>query len=597
LLDESSAYLLQVLGRVNEVCGSVKQASDVRTGRTSITWLELLGVTIAASLLVALIWIDAHLRGAVGIPRDDDWSYLRTIFAFAETGTFALNGWVHMMFVGQAVPGAVLVNLVGPSITALQAANAVAAVAALLLLYAVSRQLLSVAPALFLTVILGVNPVFAHLVVTAMTDLPVLGLQAGCLLCGLLALRRESPSWPLTVGAVACGMAAFTIREYGAVVLLAVIAVLLIRYGRHYRDRNFRNYLVGLILLLSTCALVAAGLWTWRRGLPYDIVNVPIPLDQALLLLIRAAAVLALMVAPMWFAVSWSGLRRGFASVPVAVPLLGALIGSGVVLMIVTTGNQVLGNIIHPFGSTWTSVGDGIRAVPLVMFRGLQVLSYISLILLCAVAAAAIVLGISSLRQRAGTRSVQARQWQIILLVTVTLALLGSYVVATAILGAPLIDRYFLIVAPVMGVVMVAGIGSWQQSTQRRLQSVAVGAAIVGAVIVGAAFVDASAQVDGARWRVAQNLVEQGVDPEVIDAGDPWFRYHQQGPGRTTADATTRPWWVAFFPDARACWTVVLTRQQEPGAWGDERSSTSIRTLLGEEGRLIVVRGPDACAR
>ncbi|MFM7147121.1 MAG: hypothetical protein ACKOW5_12400, partial [Actinomycetales bacterium] len=109
-----------------------------------LRWPELAAVAVASGVVVALIWLDAALRGAVGIPRDDDWSYLRTIFDLAQTGSFALNGWVHMMFIGQAAPGALLVNVVGPSVTALQVANAVVALVALLLVYAIGRQLLSI---------------------------------------------------------------------------------------------------------------------------------------------------------------------------------------------------------------------------------------------------------------------------------------------------------------------------------------------------------------------------------------------------------------------------------------------------------------------
>ena len=565
----------------------------------ALTMRELVVVALGAACAVALVGVDASVRGAVGIPRDDDWSYLRTIFDFASSGTFTLNGWVHMMFIGQAVPGAILIDLAGPSITALQVANALVAVVALVLTYAASRQLLATTPALFLVAVLTVNPVFAHLVVTAMTDLPVLALQAGCLLCGLVALRNETPNWPLTIGGLTCGMAAFTIREYGVVVLVAVAVVLLIRFGGVHRGRRFRGYLIGLTLLLILCAAAAIVLWAWRRDLPNDIVNVSLPLDQATLLLFQAAAVLGLMIVPVWCAVSWVGLRRLAAVTPVWVSLPAVLVGLAMVAFILVNGNQVLGNIIHPFGSTWTSVGDGIRAVPLGLFRMLQALGYASLVMLCAVVAAMGWLTVTRFRKHAtaGSRTAfTARQWQLCLLVTVILALLGSYVVATGALGAPLIDRYFLLPAPLVGVVLLAVLGSWHESTWRRLQAGLSGLAVGACAVIGTAFVDASAQVDGARWRMAEALVAQGVDPAVIDAGDPWFRYHQKGPGRAGPDTSGRPWWVTFFPEARACWTIVLTSQQEPGSWGAERSGASIQTLLGEQGRLVVVAGPDSCS-
>ena len=52
---------------------------------------------------VGLSWVLAAGGGAVGVPRTDDWAYLRIAQTLHHTGHIALVGYGQMMLVGLAV--------------------------------------------------------------------------------------------------------------------------------------------------------------------------------------------------------------------------------------------------------------------------------------------------------------------------------------------------------------------------------------------------------------------------------------------------------------------------------------------------------------
>src|SRR4051794_14166443 len=51
----------------------------------------------------ALPLLIARHYHALGVPRGDDWSYLRTLFHWVDTGHLNFNNWVTMTLVGQLV--------------------------------------------------------------------------------------------------------------------------------------------------------------------------------------------------------------------------------------------------------------------------------------------------------------------------------------------------------------------------------------------------------------------------------------------------------------------------------------------------------------
>jgi hypothetical protein len=110
-------------------------------------------------------------------------------------------------------------------------------------------------------------------------------------------------------------------------------------------------------------------------------------------------------------------------------------------------------------------------------------------------------------------------------------------------------------------------------------------------------YVDTAAQIDGARWAIAQEVVvTEGVAERYIDSGDTWFRYHQTGAGALGPPVVGRPWWTTFFPDSVVCRTITLTTSQSAESYyGEPLLTRTYERLLGEPFTLTVYPGPDAC--
>src|SRR5436190_20967260 len=64
-----------------------------RRGAPSVALLVVVGFVVP--LLIA-----RHYH-ALGVPRGDDWSYLRTLFHWVDSGDLNFNHWVSMTLVGQ----------------------------------------------------------------------------------------------------------------------------------------------------------------------------------------------------------------------------------------------------------------------------------------------------------------------------------------------------------------------------------------------------------------------------------------------------------------------------------------------------------------
>jgi 4-amino-4-deoxy-L-arabinose transferase-like glycosyltransferase len=216
-----------------------------------------------AVVVVVVFIIDAAWRGALGIARNDDWSYLRTAFVFGQTGHFVLDGWAGGMLVGQVVIAAPVVAVAGRSITGLQLLTAAEATVSLVVWYALLRRLLPPRLSALSTATLALAPVFGMLAVSFMSDVPALLMQGATLLLGVEAVRRPSGrSW--LIAAAAAGLVSFSIREYGIVATGAVFAGFVIH---RQREGKRRDVLAAFAIAISYVAACLTA-WLWRHGLP-----------------------------------------------------------------------------------------------------------------------------------------------------------------------------------------------------------------------------------------------------------------------------------------------------------------------------------------
>lgn len=548
---------------------------------------------IVASLGFAT-WSLALSRGSIGIARDDDWSYLNVVSTWTETGQLQLNGWVHMMFLTQGSAATLVSNLFTLGEWILQFSTLLFGALGLLCIYLLSRR--TVSPALSLIVVLatGLNPLLMHLSATFMTDIPAWSLSLVSLVIGIKAVVERSTVW-LFLAALMSSVA-FGVREYAAVPLFALLVwVVWSKYPKTFR------------LWALSIGIAAIGInsvaYLWRHSLPGSVETVVLTPIESLALFSRLLLTLALLLAPyaaLGAVLFWS--RRGSLLEALRTCWLGASIGVVAAAGIsVLSSLQLAGNVIHPYGSSWTSVGDGVRSLPLWGFRGLIFVGVLSLVSLLALVGILV------------QRRIVARSWRILerpqvstnfagLYVFISVAVMAVYFVAIFVAGAPAFDRYLLLVVPLLGIVILwlatrslkERISKWQKS------AVAVILVVTGAF--GVVITDGLNQVDGLRWQVASELVESGIPAYKIDGGDAWFRYHQKdAPGVAQVGSLEnsipgRTWWQTFFEGSTFCRMVAIESETDLQAmYGPALSTQEERTLLGTPFRVMVFPGPDPC--
>ena len=559
---------------------------SVTVGNRSVRGFELACSFALASVLVGITWIITSLGGAVGIARADDWSYLLTQFDFASTGQFVLNNWAVTMLIGQTLLAAPVVAIVGPSVAALQGLVAILSIAALVSTYVVIRQILPIGWAAFSILTLAVSPVFGPSVVSFMTDVPALFFLSLSLLMGIRALRSSHISWGLMVGSGLAALVAFTFRDY-AVLGFPVVVLVAWTYVKNGRDR--------LVLggLLAATLVTAFAMYTWRHSLPNDLRLPGWDFAYSLELIARGTLTIALLISPGLAAIAWWRVTGSSVSRSLWIYGLATAAAIGVLAI---AGFELLGNVIHPYGSTWLVSGNGIRMWPLSINRLVIVWALLSLAL-------ALVLLWQILRHR-GARWLNIKvvfTWigedpTRAVLVIFPLTLLLAHSAATLVLGTWYIDRYFILVVPFLTAATIR-IALDAGLTVERIQ-IAVPLTVLAALtVLGIHVVDFNARFDGARAEIGRQLVEQGYQANQIDAGMQWVSFYGSGIGATIEEGSIRPgrnWWTERYPMQPVCVTVTGVDSLEPLPPGANAVMT-VSTLLGRKYLLVANSGPDSC--
>ena len=552
----------------------------------SPSWAEVL-VSLGVSILfVGAIWVLTDAGGAVGIARSDDWSYLLTQFEFAESGRFVMNNWAVTMLVGQTLAAAPIVAVFGPSIAALQAFVAALSVASLVATYVVVRQVLPTGWSSFAVASLAISPVYGPSIVSFMTDVPSLLFLSSSLLAGMWALRGPHIHWYWLIASGLLALVAFTFRDYAIIAFPAVIIVGLALYS----DRRVRLVLISALLLVAASAL---GLYVWRHSLANDLQLPGWDLAFSFQLLARGTLTIALLIAPGLAAVSW---WRVNAVNPVRTVALYAIAAGISAVTLLVAGFELLGNVIHPFGTSWLLNGSGVRMWPLWVNRLMIVAAFMSLTLAIALAwriwsaSAGESDRLSALM--AWTRNSPARAVVVVFPILLLLAHSG----ATIVLGTWYIDRYFILVIPFLSAALLR-VAIDRKWATRGTQLMIPGLCLLLLTGLGLHVVDFNARFDGARWEMGEQLVDQGYRAEEIDAGVEWVTFHALDIGQSPEQREYRPdrnWWTERYPDQPVCVTVTaIDAASIPDQ--DAAASTVVSTLLGREYSLVARPGPDPC--
>lgn len=562
--------------------------AQIRSNAAVAPVLGAIGAALAAAGLVLL------RVGSFRPSRADDWSYVSTTMDEASGLDLRLNGWVHMFFLGQGWTGAMVVKVFGEPFVALRFLVLFVGVVGLIATFVLAAKLLSFRWSLLVLLIIGFGPLWLNLSVTFMTDIPMWSLALISVLLVFRGVGRNQTVWFVLAGIV--GLAAFSVREYGVIPVIVMFALVPLR-------RSNRRLGLGAVAVIVGVVVIAAVAYRWRVGLPGAVITEPLPLSEAVGQISRLLLTLGLFLAPAMAIVGIVVRPTGKRVVrALQVDFAGALLGVlAAVSLFAVSEQRLVGNVIHPYGSSWTSVGDGVRAVPGWFYTGLVLIAFVSTLVLC------VGMGIGVQRAMRSRVWLQGswwtwERWTAGALAAVAIAVLGASIMAVLFVGAPVFDRYLLLPVTLFTIVMFWWALRHQGSPKMPGMKWWVGAVVAVSTGVGMIFVDASNQVDGLRWEVSKQLVAEGIPAHSIDGGDAWFRFHQRNvPGVEQIGSLEnaipgRTWWQTFFKGSTFCRMVAIESETDLQAmFGPALSIREERTLLGTPFRVMVFPGPDPC--
>ncbi len=558
-----------------------------------------LALAVVGAIGVVLPVVVARRYGALGVPRGDDWSYLRTLFRWVDSGELDFNNWVSMSLLGQLVLAAPVAMWRGRDVAGAQLVTAVLAFGAMWGVLATGTALFRrVWTAAFVTIAVAAAPFWAILATSFMTDVPAFACVMVTIALGARALRTPETSLPLVVAAGCVGMFGFTVREYAVFPLIALLVLAVVRFGGEGRRRaQLATLALAGVALVGAVAFLAY----WRTipaGKPF---SPTFPDRHAVSVLAYKGAgmvrLLGLVLVPvLLLARPVALLRRSWSACAGLVTTLVVVTAAWLTATgIASPRIAFAGNYVTPIGALGDGVSTGRRPelIPGPLFDALIVLGTIAAILLAAIAAAPLHALWTRLRARRFTPEGSPAMF-----VACTAVLYAAGYTLAALAGLPLYDRYVLPLIALVGL-LVAGAGvraAEVVETATRPTSRASapagrwarrGAAIALAVslLLGTVYAADSASFDGARWHVAADAVRAGWAPRQIGGSFEWVNFHSLRPG-TLARQRGR---------VRFC---VVVRVAPDPARLDRRRVVAVRTYrrpLQDDVRVVASRTNRLC--
>ncbi len=493
-------------------------------------------VAFGAAVPVLAAW---HY-GTFGAARGDDWSYLRALFHWTETGHLNFNNWVSMTLLGQLVLAAPLAILKHRDTTALQLFTATLGLVGLLAVeWTVWTFTKRAGRAAFAALAVAAGPVWGILAVSFMTDVPAFAFAMLSMAVGVRALRDETPAVRYVVASVALGFVAFTIREYAGVPAAAVAIMATIQALR-VGDRRVARVSIACGAIAAVGVIVF--MWVWRQipaGKPFDF---SFPTHHAISTAVDKGGGL-LRLTGLWLSPLLL-LRGPVRAVQAAwrasrVLAVAAIVAVGGWLGV--TGLRLprlgfAGNYVVPDGALGQGVSTGYRPmlIPKSVFDLLVVIGTVGAVLLALLLVPPMVSAWSRLRTRQWHAPADSIALQFVALCAGGYAL--CYVVA-ALLGLPLYDRYVL---PIIGFVAVLLMASPERATEVApspsrapswLRPAVAGIAFAVVASIGVLYTLDSASFDAVRWNVSEAAVHAGWRADTVAGNFEWVNYHARVPG------------------------------------------------------------------
>ncbi len=495
-----------------------------------------------AVITLAIPLIVARHHGAYGAVRGDDWSYLRTLFHWVDTGQLDFNNWVSMTLIGQLVVAAPVAWIRPNSIAALQTLNAVWGFIGIVLVFFVTLRLTHRHSYAFgLALLLGTTPLWGVLSVGFMTDVPALTMAIATIALGIRAVNGTAVASRYLWAAIATAVCAFTVREYAIIpgVAAVIVAVLRTRSDATASPR-LRTIVITSLAALITCLAIMA----WWRTVPNGKALTPhFPDGHSIRTLFYKGAgiprLLGLLLLP---AIIMAGpvriVRTAFATQKdsaffLTVFVTFAFAFSGI------SGPRIAfaGNYMSPDGALAQSVGRGRRPdlISAPFWNLLVMIGSVGAVLLVIAAFPTA----HALFTRIRTRDAEIRDPVAALLGFAVFGYASIYVFAAAV-GLPLYDRYAIPLVPIIGILLLrrsqvsdrAERPMRKSSAHRRTRKWAAVGVLVSLMALGYVYTADSASYDGARWDVARATHEKyKIANRDIGGSFEWVNFYAATPG------------------------------------------------------------------
>jgi hypothetical protein len=565
---------------------------------SKVSRLDSRDVWIVLGLLVVSVVVPLIVGAASGtldIPRNDDWSYRGIASRLFSTGRLELDGAAEAAILGQVLLVQPLLWLSGGAWWAYLGAGLIAASLAVVAGYLLLRLLVDRWAAALGVGLLLLFPAYLAYVISFMSDVPAIAAQFGSLGLASVALRRDGIDNRWLWGSLVLGCLAFSIREFALAAPVAVIAVLIVREPTRRRS------------WLATVAvgLAVAGILLARFLLPGQLGDVAWEANPIQILL-PPAMTLALVLSPVasLAAYRWWPYWLGRDVV------VGLAIGGIVTAAILRLGlfpNVLLYDLVTQWGAP--AAGNLLGQRPK-LFGDEAWATFAVVALVATVVIGGVIGGIAGAhlrRARAdrGGFGMRVASPPGLLFVFTILVLAGLS--AFGLVGW-LFDRYLWPIVPPLAALLLyvppdlradpsVGAGRAEAALVRNRPAFLLrggGAATLLCVAVlgfmSAAFLLNTNAYDGARWRAAARLADQGFDPATVDGGPEWTDSHQTGLAIVANPVeglkSWHKWWHKSWPDFHLCAYVASSDFRVP--------DSSLIEVDPEAYRLYLFAGPSA---
>jgi hypothetical protein len=479
------------------------------------------------------LWLTAA-AGAIGIPSNDAWVYMRGASSLFRTGSIDMPGHTAAS-VGQVVLVQPLLWLSGGDPWAFTAFGLLMGLIGVVSTYLLARRFVGVGSAVLVVLLVLAFPGFARETANFMTDEPAYALGILCLLLGIRWLQGDGGRLTL-FASLGIGLLAVSIREFA---VAAPVAILLAAWARNRANERTLlaiasgTFAAGLVAVLLVADAIPGRALPLGLGLRWPILLGPTFVTLAAVLL--PASALAV------------GRRMATLS---ASQILGAI---GVVFIAVALRNDLLiGNLWLPDGLAGTAMLLGTRdaVIPPLGWAVTEQLALFAAILaaLLALRWGQRHLALVNSVRGAGMAAIGiARSREGPLLLFLVLYAGGLAVFNTMIV---LVDRYLYLMVPPAAILLLREF----DAPARLGRSTALShAALV--LLAASAFVIAanSSAYDAARYRAGEAAVALGYDAGTVDAGYEWVGLHASGAQVQGANAYGLMWYDDMWPSFRPC--------------------------------------------